>query len=193
MARFSVFIAVSIDGCIARADGSLDWLDAVQRKDQDYGYQDFADSVDAVVFGRTTFEVALGFGWPYAGKRAVVLTRRPLPDGAGVEAFSGDVRDLAARLAGCQRVYVDGGQVIRAFLAADLIDDMTLSVIPVLLGDGIRLFAPAHTMPAAEAPAAPARGAWRLTASETFDSGLVQLRYQRAEVSAAGERAVGRS
>ena len=73
--RFSVFIAVSVDGYIARLDGSIDWLAAVEQKGEDYGYKQFFDAVDALVLGRKTYEVALGFDpWPYAGKRCIVLT-----------------------------------------------------------------------------------------------------------------------
>src|SRR4051812_6693833 len=143
--RCSVFIAVSLDGCIARADGTIDWLSVVERPGEDYGYQRFVDSIGALVIGRRTYETARGFGaWPYADKRCVVLTHRALDHDApaGVEAHAGDPAPLLARLAadGITRVYVDGGDVIRQLLGAGLIDDLTLSIVPVVLGDGVRLW-----------------------------------------------------
>jgi dihydrofolate reductase len=177
----SVFIATSVDGFIARGDGGLDWLSGFQEEGQDYGYARFAASVDAVVLGRATYDVVLGFGaWPYAGKRVAVMTHRPLEGRHGEEVFAGGAGELAAKLAaeGARRVYVDGGQVIRQFLAAGLIDDVTLSVIPVILGDGIRLF---------EGGGAPEQ--WlALEGVEPYPSGLVQLRYRRAAAAAARGR-----
>jgi dihydrofolate reductase len=177
--RCSVFIASSLDGYIARPDGGLDWLSIVERAGEDYGYRQFFDSVDAVVMGRRTYDTVLGFdAWPYVGKRCIVLTHAPPPALRHDEAFAtGAPAPLLERLAGegVRRVYVDGGAVIRQFLAAGLVDDLTLSIIPVLLGGGIRLFdgdAVAATSPgSADRPL-------RLADARSFDSGLVQLRYQ---------------
>jgi dihydrofolate reductase len=163
--RCSVFIAISLDGFIARKDGAIDWLSIVERKGEDHGFGKFFDSIDTIVMGRKTWETALGFdAWPYAGKRCVVVTHGKHASQHGEEFFSGDVRDLV--LADSKRTYVDGGNVIAQFLAAKRIDDLTISIIPILLGDGT--------------PLAPALGrdvALRLIAQKTFDSGLVQLEY----------------
>lgn len=141
----SVFIATSLDGFIAREDGSLDWLPPGDG--EDYGYEAFYSSVDVVVMGRTTYDVCLGFDrWPHAAKRVVVLTRGALtvPEAlsASVEISGDPPAALMGRLArsGAHRVYVDGGMTIRSFLAAGLIDDMTITVVPVILGRGIPLF-----------------------------------------------------
>ncbi len=182
--RCSVFIAISLDGCIARDDGSLDWLSVVEREGEDYGYRAFVDGVDALVMGRKTYDTALGFDeWPFAGKRCIVLTHaRPTSPRADEEFASGAPAALLEQLGrqGVSRVYVDGGAVIRQFLAAGLVDDLTLSVIPVILGDGIRLFGAGIRLfdadPRGRAPAA----ALRLTSARTFESGLVQLRYDVA-------------
>ena len=167
--RFSVFIATSLDGYIAARDGSLAFLDAVQRPGEDYGFARFFASVDTLVMGRRTYDTALGFdAWPYAGKRCIVLTHAAPPSRHGEEFTEGDPATLATRLGaeGARHVYVDGGAVISAFLAARLIDDLTISVIPVLLGDGVPLFA---------------RGGPEqrlvLTSSRGYESGLVQLQY----------------
>lgn len=167
----SVFIATSLDGYIARPDGGLDWLGIVNAPGEDYGYAAFAETVDVLVMGRCTYDVVLGFdAWPYPGKRVVVLTHRPPPTSRHGEAFfAGDVRELVARLAaeGVQRVYVDGGSVIRELLAAGLIDDLTLSVIPIVLGDGIRLFERGIGEHGLE-----------LASTRSWPTGLVQLRYR---------------
>jgi dihydrofolate reductase len=141
--RCSVFIAVSVDGYIAREDGAIDWLAAVQQPAEDYGYQQFFDSVDALVVGRKTYDFARELEpWPYAGKRCIVFTHRPVASRNSEEHFAGSPESLVEQLGrdGVRRVYVDGGKVIQQFLAAKLIDDLTVSVVPVVLGGGIRLF-----------------------------------------------------
>ena len=166
----SVFIATSLDGFIARTDGGIDWLSSVERAGEDYGYRKFHDSIDALIVGRKTYEMALGFpGWPYAGKRCVVMTHGTREAKHGEEFFDGSPATLVARLAAesVKRAYVDGGLVIRQFLAAGLIDDLTISVIPILLGDGLRLFgSTGRDIPLT------------LAASRAFESGLVQLEYR---------------
>src|SRR5262245_28731538 len=107
--RCSVFIATSLDGYIARRDGSLDWLDAVQRPGEDYGFGAFYASVDTLVMGRGTYETALGFAaWPYAGKRVVVLTHAPRASRHGERFHAGDPAALLESLhaEGARHVYV---------------------------------------------------------------------------------------
>ncbi len=149
--RFSVFIATSLDGFIARPDGSLDWLTGATDPTEDHGYADFMAGIDALVMGRNTFEKVLTFGeWPYPGRRVVVfsrtLVRQALPAALAdvVELFSGSMAELAEHLerSGARSVYVDGGQLIQGFLRAGLIAEITLTRIPVLLGSGIPLFGP---------------------------------------------------
>lgn len=171
--RCSVYVAVSVDGYIARPGGGIDWLSIVELEGEDYGYKVFLDSIDVLVVGRKTYDVALGFaGWPYVGKRCVVLTHRPpLASRHGEEFFAGVPRAVVERLAreGARRVYVDGGAVIQQFLSARLIDDLTLSVVPVVLGGGVRLFAD----DAAERRLI-------LDDAKSWPSGLAQLRYRMA-------------
>ncbi|MBL0216748.1 MAG: dihydrofolate reductase [Myxococcales bacterium] len=167
--RFSVFIATSLDGYIARADGALDWLELVAAPGESHGYEEFMASIDTMVVGRTTYETALGFPeWPYTGKHVIVLTHRAAAAHPGVELYAGSVTELAARLGEATRVYVDGGKVISQFLAAELIDDLTISVLPIVLGSGLRLFSGGE-------------GEHRLALEghRSWPSGLVQLRYQR--------------
>jgi dihydrofolate reductase len=170
--RCSVFIATSLDGFIAKPDGTFDFLSIVEQADEDYGFADFFATVDALVIGRNTYETALGFPeWPYAGKRCFVLTHRETPSIHGEQFFAGEPAALVEQLAltGALRLYVDGGAVIRTFLAENLIDDLTISIIPVLLGQGISLFG-------AEVP----EQRLVLERSHAFASGLVQLTYTRA-------------
>ncbi len=148
--RCSVYIAASVDGFIARSDGDVRWLERPEyATEESYGlsYGEYIATVDALVMGRHTFETVLTFAeWPYEGVPVVVLTRRGLriPDslegkvrvdgGAPVEV----IRRLAER--GARHLYIDGGATIRGFLRADLIDEITVTWIPVLLGAGISLF-----------------------------------------------------
>ena len=146
-----VFIATSLDGFIAREDGGIDWLPAGggDPAADDYGYQQFFASVDALVMGRNTFELVRTFGaWPYGDTPVVVLTTRalelPRDLRARVTVMSGDPRDVAARLAerGLHRLYVDGGRTVQGFLAAGLVRRLVVTRIPILLGRGIPLFGP---------------------------------------------------
>ena len=166
--RFSIFIATSLDGYIARANGAIDWLSIVHPLDEAHGYGAFFESIDTIVVGRGTYDTVLGFDqWPYAGKRLIVMTRRPAQPRHGEELFCGSATELVARLGEAKRVYVDGGQVIRQFFAAGLIDDVTLSVIPIVLGGGIRLFSGGE-----------GEHLLRLESHRAWASGMVQLRYR---------------
>ncbi len=151
----SVYIATSLDGFIARKDGALDWLPGSDEAnnepsgDEDFGFNAFMASVDALVMGRKTFEIVVASGhWFYDKKRVVVLsrtlTRLPasVPDTVEIRAGSPAVlvADLAAE--GVKHIYVDGGQTIQQFLNADLIDDITITRVPVIIGNGIPLFEP---------------------------------------------------
>lgn len=166
----SVFIATSLDGYIARPDGGLDWLSSVEVEGEDYGYGEFFAGIDALVTGRNTYDTVIGFErWPYAGKRCIVLTHRPATPRYGEEFYAGEPGPLLERLAdaGVRRVYVDGGAVIRQFLAAGAIDELTLSILPIVLGAGIPLFTGGGSE-------------LRLTLTDcrSWPTGLVQLRYR---------------
>jgi dihydrofolate reductase len=140
----SVFVGVSVDGFIARADGALDWLPA--GGGEEHGYEAFMASVDALVIGRNTYDTVLGFDqWPYGDKPVFVLSTRPIgpaPAGAVVERLSGEPAEIVSRLAakGFQHAYVDGGITVQRFLRAGLIDRLVITRVPVLIGTGIPLF-----------------------------------------------------
>ena len=142
--KASVFIATSLDGYIARANGDIDWLPV--GGGEDHGYDAFMATVDALVIGRKTYETVLGFGtWAYGKKPVFVLstgTLAPAPPGAVLEHMSGAPADIVSRLAerGIRHIYVDGGITIQRFLQAGLIQRLVITRVPVLIGDGIPLF-----------------------------------------------------
>ena len=170
--RVSIYIAISLDNFIARDDGALDWLADVQDAGGgDYGYADFMGTIDAVVLGRETYDAVRTFDtWPFTGKHVVVLTNRPFIPAFGEAAYAGALAPLMQQLGeeGVTRVYLDGGATIRQGLDEGLVDDMTLSVVPILLGTGRPLFSRGI-------PSTP----WRLLHAESFPTGLVQLHYER--------------
>ena len=144
----SVFIATSLDGFIARPDGALDWLPV--DGGEPHGYNEFIAGIDAIVIGRKTYETVLAFNaWPYGQKQVVVLSTRPSelvapPSEAVCHMMSGTPQEVVAWLAkrGLERLYIDGGVTVQRFLAAELIERVIITRIPVLLGQGIPLFGP---------------------------------------------------
>jgi dihydrofolate reductase len=173
--RCSVFIATSLDGFIARPDGALDWLPA--GGGEPHGYDEFIATVDAILIGRKTFETVLSFdAWPYGRKPVVVLSRTlsavTVPEGAVCERMEGSPREIVDRLAarGMEHLYVDGGITVQGFLRDGLIQRMTITRIPVLLGSGIPLFGPMT-------------GDLRFEhiATRSFPSGMVQSEYVALE------------
>jgi dihydrofolate reductase len=143
--KATVFVGTSLDGFIARANGSFDFLPP--GGGEPHGYTEFMATVDALVIGRNTFETALGFGdWPYDKPVFVLSTRSlpPAPSGAVVERMSGEPADIAAQLEkrGIRHIYVDGGVTIQRFLEAGQIQRLIVTRVPVLIGSGIPLFGP---------------------------------------------------
>jgi dihydrofolate reductase len=169
--RLRLYAAVSLDGCLADAQGGVGWLAPFEAAD--YGMAAFLGEVGSVLTGRTTYDQARGFGdWPYAGKRVVVMTHRPLdPDPpAGVEAAAGDPAAVLARLrAGTPGdVWLLGGAALaQDCLARGLVDSVELFVMPLLLGAGLRLFA----------SDGPGRDL-ALTGTRAFPNGAVALSYR---------------
>jgi dihydrofolate reductase/predicted GNAT family N-acyltransferase len=167
--KISIYIATSIDGYIARTDNSLDWLDRVGGYDEDYGFQELLNSIDALIIGRKTYEIATTVSDPYPGKRVVVLSNSLDSVRQGMELYHGDLTDLVTRLhsEGIRHIWVDGGITISQFLSLQIVDTMTISIIPVLLGSGIPLFNPIDK-----------EISCRLVSSQSYPSGLVQFNYE---------------
>lgn len=170
-----VFIAVSLDGYIARADGDIAWLIARDDPSEDHGYNDFIADKDVIVMGRGSYEKVASFeAWPY--DRPVLVLSQQLAGMPVPEALQGKVRFAAlspreamAELAqqGARRAYIDGGQLVQSFLREGLIADMVITTVPVLIGAGRPLFG-----------ALPEDRSLTLTASRSFPSGLVQSSYR---------------
>lgn len=147
---FSVFIATSLDGYIARKDGDIDWLHSFEDgadKEEDFGYAAFTADIDCMVMGRHTFEKVQSFGdWPYDGKQVIVLSKSLPHPPAGyenkIEVSVLAPEQLANHLyqRGVRKVYLDGGKLIQSFIRAGLLDDMIVTQLPMLLGTGIPLF-----------------------------------------------------
>ena len=139
----SVFVGTSLDGFIARADGSLDFL---PDDPEPHGFEEFLASVDALVWGRKTYDFVRESGiWPFGEKPVFVLSSRDLeepPAGAVLERLSGEPADIVSALEerGFAHIYVDGGMTIRQFLGAGFIQRLIITRIPVLIGSGIPLF-----------------------------------------------------
>ena len=149
-AKVSVYIATSLDGFIARENGELDWLDrasATVPAGEDCGYRDFMESVDVLVMGRHTFEKVRSFGdWPYGETSVVVLSRSPISFPADFPSCVSHSSEAPAALHrklsenGAKHLYVDGGVTIQRFLREGLVDEITITTIPIILGTGIPLF-----------------------------------------------------
>ena len=146
----SIYIATSLDGFIAREDGDIDWLDVANElvpEGEDCGFFAFLDSVDCLIMGRNTYEKVLSFGqWPYGEKPVTVVSSHKIeiPDSLPetVSWSSESPRDLTKRLnsEGAKKIYVDGGITVQKFLEEGLVKDITITIIPVLIGSGIPLF-----------------------------------------------------
>ncbi|MEG3845981.1 dihydrofolate reductase family protein [Microcoleus sp. herbarium19] len=174
--KATVYIATSIDGFIARQNGEIDWLPSGEDVEggEDYGYQEFIDSVDALVMGRNTYELALSFdSWPYGAKPVFVLSSRkvdiPNDIAETFESICAPPREVVRYLSerGFKHLYIDGGKTIQAFLREGLIQQLIITKVPILIGTGIPLFGSLpHDV--------------RLHHLETrqFENGLVQSKYE---------------
>jgi dihydrofolate reductase len=167
----SVFIGTSLDGFIARPNGSFDFL---PEGGEPHGYNEFIATVDALVIGRNTFETVLAFPeWPYGDKRVVVLSSQPLDfskvRGGVVEQMGGAPAEIVSKLAanGAHHLYIDGGITIQNFLRSGLIQRLTITRVPVLIGEGIPLFG-----------ALPRDVRLRHIATQQYSSGLVKSEYE---------------
>lgn len=143
-----VFIGTSLDGYIADKNNKIDWLNAIENPEQcDMGFIKHMESIDALVMGRNTFEMVMGFDcpWPY-NKPVFVLTNTltALPNNMTDKAFivSGGLTEVLAEIhqQGFKNLYIDGGITIQNFLREDLIDELIITTIPILLGGGLSLF-----------------------------------------------------
>lgn len=170
----TLYIAMSLDGMIAGENDSLEFLTMADNPTveggEDYGYKEFVNSVDTILWGRKTFDVVSGFGGelPYKDKAVYVLSKSRQGKHQHIE-FHGDAVALVSRLrrADGLGVYCDGGgEVVSALLNAGLIDNIIITVIPIILGKGTRLF-----------PSVEQSVVLQHVGTTTFAKGIVQLRY----------------
>jgi dihydrofolate reductase len=180
--RVTLHVVSSLDGFIARNDNNVSWLEdhggvyeaGVSVSEEEIAT--FIKSVDCYVLGSRTYEHALELGWPYGDTPAVVVTGRELPSTKGsVEFYSGDLKMLLAeKLAPRYRnIWLVGGAMLsQRFLSLGLVDEIRLTIAPVLLGDGLRLFG-----------GSPAQERWDLKNVVAYKNGFVELSYARAAVA----------
>ncbi len=167
-----VYIATSIDGFIAKTDGDISFLDTVAGSGEDYGYSDFINSVDTVIMGRKTYDKVLSFGIgnPHAAIQSYIITRTERKSEDNVTFYTGDITALVNALKSNQgkHIFVDGGaEIVNLLLQHRLIDEIIISIVPVLLGEGIRLF---------DTNRPPVQ--MQLVGSTQYASGLVQIHYK---------------
>lgn len=170
-----VYIATSLDGYISRADGSIDWLAPAEDAAAFERFDAFLSIINAIVMGRNTFLQVLGFGqWPYHEIPVYVLSRSltklPEQSPATVHLRNCSPEQLISELSSLhsQRIYVDGGLTVQSFLEKDLIDELTITRVPVILGSGRTLFGPV-----------PFDLRYQHVSTQIFEPGTVQSKYVR--------------
>ena len=143
-----VYIAQSLDGYIAGPNEELDWLDMIPNPNQEgMGYYDLMDEIDALVMGRSTYQIVINFGgeWPYK-KHVYVLsnTLSVVPDhlAGKITILSGTIPQILDKIHSRShyKLYIDGGKTVQSFLTEDLVDELRITTLPILLGAGIPLF-----------------------------------------------------
>lgn len=175
MRKLALFIAISLDGYIAKPNDDLSFLKIVEKEGEDYGYAAFTANVDTIILGRKTYDFVLkeiGSSHYDNGDRDVyVITRTERPSVGRTTFYTGDLIDLVQRLQSEQgkNIYCDGGaEVVNELLQHDLIDEFIISVVPILVGKGTRLFKDNRPEQLLE-----------LVSSKSFETGLTQLHYKR--------------
>jgi dihydrofolate reductase len=169
--HISVFIATSLDGLIATVDNSLEWLESAVGEGEDYGYTEFMTTIDALAMGRGTYDfIAPMDPLPFGKRPLFVFTSDTTITRSGVEFTSLTPPDAVAEWAsrGLKHVYLGGGKLISSFLALDLVDDMTITRVPVILGTGLPLFHQGFS-----------QSAWKLDTSDSWPSGVISQKYSR--------------
>jgi dihydrofolate reductase len=172
--RVTLYIASSFDGYISGPNGELDWLPTGEGEgDEDYGYHEFYDSIDTVFMGRTTYKQVLSFDvpYPYTGKTSYVFTRSAEVEKDEHSTFvSEDISSFIERIQKSpgKDIWLNGGgQLVTAFMDAGLIDEIVLTIIPIVLGEGIPLLDKLDR-----------RVGLKLIEAKSYDSGFVQLHYE---------------
>jgi dihydrofolate reductase len=163
-----------LDGYITQPNDDLSFLSIVEQEGQDYGYADFIKTVDTVIVGRKTYDkvISMGFDFPHADKDAYIITRTPKPSIGSVKFYTDDLKSLIDKLKSenGKNIFCDGGaEIVNELLKNDLIDEFIISVIPILVGNGTKLFKDGRPEQKLE-----------LVSVKSFDKGLTQLHYKCA-------------
>jgi dihydrofolate reductase len=171
--RVILYIAMSLDGYISKPSDDLSFLSIVEKEGEDYGYGNFMATVDTVILGRKTYDwVMKEVGeFPHADKKAFVITRTAQPKINNTVFYSGDLIELISRLKSenGKNIYCDGGaEIVNELLRHQLMDEMIISVVPILVGEGTQLFK--EGIPEQQ---------WQLVSSKSFVTGLVQMHYKK--------------
>lgn len=175
MRKLILFISCSLDGYIAKANDDLSFLGLVQKEGEDYGYNDFVATVDTVIIGRKTYDWVIGQGYdfPHADKESYIITGKELPPKGNLTFYNGDLKSLVTKLKAKEgkNIFCDGGsEVVNQLLIEKLFDELIISVVPVIVGNGTRLFKDGRPEQELE-----------LLSVKTYDSGLVQMHYKMKE------------
>lgn len=167
-----VYIAASADGYIAKPNDDLSFLSIVEQEGEDYGYADFISTIDTVILGRKTYDWVRNHvpEFLYPDKDTYVITRTAQPDIGNTRFYNGDLKGLIQSLKGTpgKHIFIDGGaEIVHELLKLQLIDELVISIIPILVGDGVRLFKDGRPEQRLE-----------LVSSKQFEKGLAQLHYK---------------
>lgn len=174
MRKVILYIATSLDGYIAKPNDDLSFLSIVQQEGEDYGYADFVNSVDTVILGRKTYEWVMTKvpEFPHADKESYIITRTARPSIGKTNFYNGNLKDLISKLKAKQgkNIFIDGGaEIVNELLKDNLIDEFIISIIPIFVGNGTKLFKDGRPEEKLE-----------LVSTKHFEKGLVQLHYKRA-------------
>ena len=166
---------MSLDGYIAQPNDDLSFLKIVEKEGEDYGYADFIANIDTIIIGRKTYDYVLkeiGSSHYDNGQRDVyVITRTERPNVGRTTFYTGEITKLVKHLKSekGKNIYCDGGaEVINELLKHNLVDEFIISVIPILLGNGTRLFKEGRPEQELE-----------FVEAKTFETGLTQLHYRQ--------------
>jgi dihydrofolate reductase len=170
--KLILFIAASVDGYIAGPNDDLSFLSIVEHEGEDYGYADFTKNIDTVILGKRTYDkvMSMGIPFPYADKETFIITRTPEQTQGLINFYTGDLKLLVHDLKQKEgkNIFCDGGAyVVNILLQHGLIDEVILSIIPVLLGDGTRLFKNGFNMQRLN-----------LIRLNNYPKGLIQMHYK---------------
>lgn len=172
MRKLVIYIACSVDGYIAKPNDDLSFLSVVEKEGEDYGYSEFIKTIDTIILGKNTYNwVTKNVPGHYGQKRTIVITHEEKQAEGNVSFYSGSLADLVQQLKQepGKNIFCDGGaNIIQQLMQEDLIDEYTISLIPVLLGEGVRLFADGRPEQSVQ-----------LESVKSFETGLVQLFYKR--------------